>query len=530
MTTEELLPLPIGNSSFETLRDADQIYVDKTALVYELARKREKFFLTRPRRFGKSLLVSTFASLFSHGLKYFSGLAIEKLWIDKTYNVVEIDFSEIKNFTSLEDFESQFKTLLIDSFKEQGFVFQPTQEGDWLQQIAVWLKKLPLNSLVLLIDEYDSPQTAALDNKELFVAVRKRLASFYAKVKSNDGCLRFMFITGIAKFNQTGIFSEFNTFTDISLISTFGALLGYTEDDLDRYFSGYLAQAATVLKTSETEVRRQLRDHYDGFCFEETASQHVYAPWSVLNFLSWPFRGFFNYWMGSGGQSTALQKYLHTHAIRSPEDYGEEQTLRLEQLSASTDYDVLSDVVLLTQSGYFTIKRRNGRYLSVGFPNQEVSDTFAELYTDLLLKQQTFEDVGAGRLQEAVLTGNADLLFEAANHAFAAIDYQRYPIREEKHYQAYLQIFIFGGGFDVSPENHSALGRSDLEIRTQKFRWILELKYLKTGSGTAEALLQKAVAQMQDRRYGAASDRRLIRVAAVFSEEKRAFVRWQQVE
>ena len=145
-------------------------------------------------------------------------------------------------------------------------------------------------------------------------------------------------------------------------------------------------------------------------------------------------------------------------------------------------------------------------------------------------KQQTFEDVGAGRLQEAVLTGNADLLFEAANHAFAAIDYQRYPIREEKHCQAYLQIFIFGGGFDVSPENHSALGRSDLEIRTQKFRWILELKYLKTGSGTAEALLQKAVAQMQDRRYGAASDRRLIRVAAVFSEEKRAFVRWQQVE
>ena len=529
MTTEELLPLSIGNSSFEALRDADQIYVDKTALVYELARKREKFFLTRPWRFGKSLLVSTFASLFSHGLKYFSGLAIEKLWIDKTYNVVEIDFSEIKNFTSLEDFESQFKTLLIDSFKEQGFVFQPTQEGDWLQQIAVWLKKLPLNSLVLLIDEYDSPQTAALDNKELFVAVRKRLASFYAKVKSNDGCLRFMFITGIAKFNQTGIFSEFNTFTDISLISTFGALLGYTEDDLDRYFSGYLAQAATVLKTSETEVRRQLRDHYDGFCFEETASQRV-CPVVRSQFLELAIPRIFQLLDGKRRPvHGAAEVPAHSrHPI--PGDYGEEQTLRLEQLSASTDYDVLSDVVLLTQSGYFTIKRRNGRYLSVGFPNQEVSDTFAELYTDLLLKQQTFEDVGAGRLQEAVLTGNADLLFEAANHAFAAIDYQRYPIREEKHCQAYLQIFIFGGGFDVSPENHSALGRSDLEIRTQKFRWILELKYLKTGSGTAEALLQKAVAQMQDRRYGAASDRRLIRVAAVFSEEKHAFVRWQQVE
>ena len=172
MTEKALQPLPTGTSDFETLRGRGQIYVDKTHLIYELANRTEKFFLTRPRRFGKSLLVSTFASLFRHGRQFFSGLAIEKLWKDTTYNVVELDFSEIKNIEGLEDFYTQLDGLLMDSFEPLGFCYDENMKQSVIRQLSTWMKSLSGNSLVLLIDEYDSPLTACLGDKALFQSVR----------------------------------------------------------------------------------------------------------------------------------------------------------------------------------------------------------------------------------------------------------------------------------------------------------------------------------------------------------------------
>lgn len=224
------------------------------------------------------MLVSTFASLFRDGLQYFSGLAIEKLWKDKTYNVVEIDFSEIKNISGIRDFYKQLNDTLIDAFEPAGFCYDKNKPQSVIKQISRWMKSLPKNSLVLLIDEYDSPMTACLHDPKLFTSVRTRLSSFYAAVKANDKCLRFVFMTGIAKVNQTGIFSELNNFTDISLDPLYGALLGYTDEDIERYFSGYLQRAAGSLKISPVEVHAQLRESYDGYCFDDEVTQHLYAP------------------------------------------------------------------------------------------------------------------------------------------------------------------------------------------------------------------------------------------------------------
>ena len=198
MTDIPLQSLPTGTSDFESLRKAHLLYVDKTDMIFRLASARKKFFLTRPRRFGKSLLVSTFESLFRNGLKYFSGLAIEKWWQDTTYNVVRIDFSEVKNIEGARDFYSQLDDLLEVSFKPAGFRRDKRSRVSLLKQLSGWMKAQPGNSLVLLIDEYDSPLTACLENRKLFTSVRKRLASFYASVKASDACLRFLFITGIA--------------------------------------------------------------------------------------------------------------------------------------------------------------------------------------------------------------------------------------------------------------------------------------------------------------------------------------------
>ena len=529
MNDTVLAPLPTGTSDFETLRGRGQIYVDKTALIYELASRSEKFFLTRPRRFGKSLLVSTFASLFKNGLKYISGLAIEKLWKDTTYNVVEIDFSEIKNITGFEDFKKQLNETLESAFKPLGFELDRSSDISLMKQLSAWMKTIALNSVVLLIDEYDSPLTACLGDKALFRSVRTRLASFYATVKANDRCFRFVFMTGITKFNQTGIFSELNNFSDLSLDPRYGTFLGYSEDDIRTYFSGYLNRASQRLNLSPDDVLDRMRENYDGYCFDQQASTHVYAPWSVMKFLDAPELGFSNYWMKSGGTLTLLEKYLHSHALKSPTEYGEEQAVGCDELDASADFDEISDLVLLTQAGYLTIKRQEIDTFFVSYPNREVAKSMASLYARMLLKKKTVGSVGGQKIKDAVLAGSVEDLFSTVNKTFAAFDYVQHPIKTEKICQTFLLITLTCVGFEVNSERHNALGRSDLEWDTNDHHWVIELKFQRRGQD-ANALLADAVRQIRDKNYGASSSKPLIRAAAVFSEEKRAFVGWQDAD
>ena len=529
MTETALQPLPIGTSDFVALRQANQIYVDKTEIIHQLASLRQKFFLTRPRRFGKSLLVSTFASLFRDGLKYFSGLAIEKLWKDTTYPVVEIDFSKVRGFESIEDFENKVRSVTVGSFARAGFVLDKCDESNWIGQISDWMQERPANSLVLLIDEYDAPHTACLEDKELFTKIRKFLSTFYAIIKSNDACLRFVFMTGITKFNQTGIFSELNNFTDISLDPMFGSLVGYTDEDILHNFSGYLQRAADALDMSPDEVHQELREHYDGYCFDDEVSQHVYAPWSVLNFFSRPSRGFLNYWVRSGGALTILQKYLHSHVLQAPSEYAKDQWVTYADLNCSTDFDRINDLTLLTQAGYLTIKKRRMNSFWVGYPNKEVAVSLAELYCEQLLDNRDLAAVKADTIVPALLEGDVKNLFESVNRAFAALHYVKYPITEEKYVQSYLQVFLAGAGFTVRCETGGALGRSDLEVDAGKVHWVFELKFQRKRDSAA-ALLEDAARQIRDRNYGATSPKPLIRAAAVFSEEKRAFVCWKNAD
>lgn len=185
--------LPVGTSDFSTLRLRNQIYVDKTELIYQIASQSQKFFLARPRRFGKSLLISTFESLFKYGLRDFKGLAIENLWKEEcTYNVVGLDFSLIPSFSSVEVFSKKFMAILSGSFSPFGFNYVPDPLNDFFDQLFTWMRAQPRNSLVILIDEYDAPLTGCLNNKDLFESVRAVMANFYAILKSNDRVLRLL--------------------------------------------------------------------------------------------------------------------------------------------------------------------------------------------------------------------------------------------------------------------------------------------------------------------------------------------------
>ena len=521
--------LPLGSSNFATLRANSEIYVDKTELVYQLAQGRGKIFLARPRRFGKSLLTSTFESLFRHGLRDFQDLAIARLWTDTTYQVVKLDFSGLKSYVGREDFAAALHSLLQAAFMPLGFCYQPELKTVFfLDQLKMWLASQASSSLVLLIDEYDAPLTAHLENREAFDAIRDCLGEFFAAVKEYEGCFRFFFMTGITKFSNTSIFSAFNNLQDISLNPVFGTLLGYTEEEIVRSFPTYLADASRALGMSQGELLDHLRENYDGFSFDLRASTRVYCPWSVLNFLKFPQLGFENYWYSSGGQPSVLLKYLVNHALSEPISYADSREVRISELNASRQYDDIGLDVLLTQAGYYTIREvTEDRYAILGYPNQEVAVSMAQLYADRLLRGKRIRSLGATPIGSAMRQGDTRAVIDYFNAAVSAIDYQRYPIVDEASCRAYLQVLLIGAAMIPRVEIHNALGRSDMEVEAGQTRSVFEFKFARDPEDVSR-LLAQAVEQMKARRYGGEEGgRRLLRVALVFDARQRRFAAWE---
>ena len=532
MKDNKLKNLPLGTSDFAVLRYANEIYVDKSDLVYELASTRRKYFLARPRRFGKSLLISTFESLFTHGLRDFKGLAIEKLWVEETkFLVVRLDFSELKFFSSPEEFSRKFASLISRCFGTVGFQYVDDDLNSAAGQLSTWLQTLRLSSLVVLIDEYDAPLTSCLNQHELFNAVRGQLSEFYAVLKSHDRALRFVFITGITKFNKMRIFSELNNLSDISLAPRFGSLLGYTHEEVQTYFGPYIAKSAEVLSIGQNELLDLLAAHYDGFCFERTATQRVFSPWSLLKFLNFPSNGFDNYWYESGGQPGVLLEYLKSHSTLKPEEYESEKQVQLDDLALSAKFSLLEDKVLLAQTGYLTIKAVRGTTVTLGYPNREVSVSMARLYAEVILDKKAINRAGEGYLADYLERGDLRAFVEEVNRIILGIDYQAFPLTSEASCRSALSIMVSSSSALITArsEVHNAHGRSDLEIQTDKNYWVLEFKFCREHD-SQESLLQEAVRQMKTRHYGKQLAKcNLIRAAMVFSQKDRQFTRWAEV-
>ena len=527
-----LAPLPLGTSDFSALRKSGQIYVDKTRLIYTLASKRQKFFLSRPRRFGKSLLLSTFESLFKYGLRDFHGLEIESLWKDEnTYQVIRLDFSNLKDFSSVEEFSELLDQYLLDTLTVNRLVSPIKTDKEGLRAFIGWLALQADNSVVLLLDEYDTPLTSCLNKPELFDEVRKKLWRLYAGFKQWDGAIRFFFMTGIAKFSQTSIFSELNHFTDISLMSEFGSLLGYSHQEVQKYFSDYLEQASLQLGIEKDKLLEELTLNYDGFCFEKTASQHVFSPWSLLKFFNFPSNGFDNYWYESGGQPGILLEYLKSHSTLKPEEYENEKQIQLDDLALSAKFSILDDKVLLAQTGYLTIKAVRGTTVTLGYPNREVSVSMARLYAEAILDKNAINRAGEGYLADYFEDGNLSAFVEEVNRIVLGIDYQAFPLSSEASCRAAVFIMVSSSSTLITArcEAHNAHGRSDLEIQTDKNYWVLEFKYCRKGD-SPEALLQEAVRQIKARQYGSQLPQsNLIRAALVFSQKERKFTHWAEV-
>ena len=524
-----LQELPLGITGFSKMRKGNFVYVDKTDLIVQMLRSARYTFLARPRRFGKSLLVSTIAEIFSRGSAALTGLKGEKLWLEAdTYPVVRLDFSKIAVFAKEGEFVENFGNYLKIRLAQAGVAYPANDQGDFYFGWGLALENSP-QEVVVLIDEYDAPLTAHLHEPHLFEAARKSLARFFLETKSVSEHIRCLFITGVMKFRQASLFSYFNNLTDVSMELDSGALLGYTEEEILEYFTPYLERAASALNISTSDVLSKLKSNYDGYSFDNQAAAHVYAPWSVLSFLRKPSEGFRDYWFDSSTTSSLVENYLKLKGLLAPEEFDEDHVLALSKLGSADHITQINKLALLTFAGYLTIKQvKNGNAI-LGYPNLEVRSALAKLYASKFWSDDAARGTLSDNFFDALEERNPQLVLIALREIIHNLNYQAFRITSEALVQQAVQLFCMGAGRDVRIEVPSPNGRSDLELALDDTDVVFEFKCAQKTSDVSR-LLKEAREQIIKRDYGVLrKGRALLRLATVFCLETRQFEALEEV-
>ena len=507
---------PIGIQSFENIRKEGYLYVDKTALVYQLVQTGKYYFLSRPRRFGKSLLLSTLQAYYEGKKELFEGLAmasLEKDW--KTYPVLHLDL----NARRYEDVHSL--VAILNQHLESWEAVYGDEKKDRApeERFAYLIEKICRKTgrkVVVLIDEYDKPMLQAIHNKELQSSYRNILKAFYGVLKSKDAYLQFALLTGVTKFSKVSVFSDLNNIEDITLIRDFAGLCGINEEELYATLSTDIQELAEAVGMSYEDTCRRLKEQYDGYHFAERTSG-MYNPFSLLNVLK--SKQFRNYWFETGTPTYLVELLKENH-------YPLEH-LTYEQATADTltgiDTVDSSPIPVLYQSGYLTIKDYDPEFetYTLGFPNKEVEEGFTRFllpyYAHIRSGSSAFHIVN---FVKEVRSGNIDGFMKRLQSFFSDTPYEL--VRDlELHYQNVLFIIFRLVGFYTQAEYHTSEGRVDLVIRTDQFIYVMEFKL----DGTAEEALQ----QIEEKQYAlpfASDPRRLFKVGVNFSNATRNIEKW----
>ena len=507
---------PIGVQTFEKLRSEGFVYVDKTALVYKMVNESSCYFLSRPRRFGKSLLLSTLKAYFEGKKELFEGLAIADLEKDWTeYPVIHLDLNA-KPFTKVQDLHDLLHDQLTVYEREYNSeAVDKSSEGRFRHLIRS-IKEKTGKKVVVLIDEYDKPILQAIGNEELQDQFRNTLKAFYGVLKSADADLRFTMLTGVTKFGKVSVFSDLNNLNDISMDERFVEVCGITEAELHQYFDEEIDALAQQNRQTKEEAYAELRKRYDGYHFCEN-SVGMYNPFSVLNTLE--KRSYKDYWFATG-TPTYLVELLKKSGF-------ELQALSNYETSESALSSIhradINPIPVLFQSGYLTIKGYDEEFgvYKLDYPNEEVRQGFIEF----LLPYYTYCQTSAQKtiVRDFVLSlrgGDADKFMRLMQSLLADTPYEL--IRElENHYQNVMYIITKLMGFYVQAEYRTSRGRIDLLIGTDKYIYIIELKF----EGSAE----EALNQIQTKDYAlpfATDGREIIRIGANVSRETRNIEQW----
>ncbi len=510
---------PIGIQNFEDIRRGGYVYVDKTGLIYKLAATGKYYFLSRPRRFGKSLLVSTMEAYFQGKKELFEGLAVaslEKDWVE--YPVLHFDLSGA-SYTDMEALNDKIGRQLETLESRFGVVKKYKTFSVRFDNLIECAFNKTGRQVVILIDEYDKPVIDNLDRPELQDKMREMLRGFYGVMKGHGGFIRFGFLTGVTRIGKMSVFSDLNNLTDISMDKEYSDICGVSETDLNAYFTESVKELAEANGLNEEECRGRLALMYDGYHFHQKAIG-VYNPFSLLN--TFKVKEFKEYWFETGTPSFLIKVMKNTsYDITSLSEQEADSSLL-------TDLDsvFLNPVPLLYQSGYLTIKGYDEDFqmYRLGFPNREVKHGFL----NYLMRYYT--PVGSetpmmliSRMTRDIRGGNPESFMTRLDALFARTDY-RIQGESEKDFQYAMYIIIELMGEYVETERTTSNGRIDILIKTKDYVYIIEIK---TDSTPDEAL-----AQIEERGYARPftdDHRKIFKIGVNFSTANRRIDGWKVV-
>ena len=480
--------LPIDSTNFEVLRKQNKIYIDKTDLIFEFAQDDAPIFLSRPRRFGKSLLTTTIKSLFEHGLEYFEGLKISKLWNDTTYPVLYLNFSNYKE----NDYDFFYKSLTEDikDFIEKYELISDIKYKNIFDPVELYRKVIKNydKEIVILIDEYDCQLTHSMNKPELYEQFRSLISSFFLTIKANRNKIRFLFITGVTRHSNTNIFSGLNNLTDITIFPQYGTLVGFTEEEINHYFAPFIENAAKQLDTSIENIKAELKNNYDGFCFDELIETHVYNPWSVIKFFYNSKIGFKSYWVDSGFSSLVVTYFKSKSKEKNNLDIfrilNAPINLYEEDISSNVKIIDAKPESILYQAGFLTLNEKQVFGFKATVPNFEVRKALSSKFFNMINdSKEVFIDNLDGSFKALLEEGLSTLNIEKIMEGFQCILNNFRPgtniFAKEIHICDAISGFVHFLDAIVKREDPQLLGDSDLIIYYKNTRYLFEFKIAK---------------------------------------------------
>lgn len=513
---------PIGIQTFSEIRTKDFLYIDKTRYIYDVSHPGKYVFLSRPRRFGKSLLTSTFDDYFSGRKDLFRGLAIEKMETEwKHYPVLHFSLASAKLGT-LDDLNVQIRIQLQRNEQRHGMQTDIANISERFQNLITSLYSKTGMQVVVLIDEYDSPLLTVLHDKERLEQMRTALQSFFSPLKDLDLYLRFVFITGITKFSQLSIFLQLNNLNNISMLPQYAAICGITLKELEDNFQEGISVLAEKYHYTHKQVIGELMRHYDGYHFSKD-SDGVLNPFSLLSAMN--NRKIDNYWFATGTPSFLVNMLRNFHTDITKIDGSEAWAADFD---APTE-DMQSILPLFYQSGYITITRYEPitRLYTLGYPNEEVKLGLMRTLIPYYVHTGTVEAGAAtARMYLALRKDDMDGCLKAMQEFLASIPYQENTLKDapttEGHFTAMLYVMFSFLNVYVFSQVSNAKGRLDILVKTNTTIYVMELKL--------DGNIDKALKQIDEQGYTIpyeADGRKVVKVAINFSTKQRTIGEWR---
>lgn len=483
------LKYPIGIQWFPNLIERGYTYVDKTEIIYRLTHTFDACFLSRPRRFGKSLLLSTMEAYFKGERELFKGLAIENLekdWIK--HPVIHIDLNN-GTFTSVEMVEKSINEELNRLDRIYGINTKGDTFGARFEAAITRAYELTGRSVVVLIDEYDKPMLEIIGDEKTQDAYREVLKPFYGTLKKNEKYIRYIFITGVTKFAKLSVFSDLNQLKDISLLPEFDTICGITPEEMLTYFRSGVEEFAKVKGWTIEEMIKKLEEKYDGYHFSEEM-RGVLNPFSLINALS--DKKLNDYWIQTG-TPTSLVKYMQARHTQVDKLEGYQAS---GSMLMSVETTKANPIPVIYQTGYLTIKaydETTGMY-TLGFPNDEVEQGFLNY---LLPNYANLPDANSGleilKFVSDLESGDVESFLRRIQALFANVNYELI-LDTEAHYKNVLFIVFKLLGLYVDVEQHTSQGSIDMIVKTKKYIYIIEFKYKGTAKKAMEQILNTGYA------------------------------------